>query len=119
MLNEEKSELYPLQSGEWLGFDIDMKSFVFAVPNRKIAKFLQLAAEAMSHSKTSAREIARIAGLIISMEPGLGPLARFFTRKMYSFVDACNSWDGATRITSEVQTEIQFWQRSNPKRFPN
>ena len=44
------------------------------------------------------------------MKPGIGPLARFFTRKMYSFVDDCDSWDGTVSITVGVLKEVRLWQ---------
>ena len=43
------------------------------------------------------------------MEPGLGPLARLFTRKMYKFLDGCPSWDGPVPLSSDVRGEIVFW----------
>ena len=112
VLNEEKSCLYPSLTGEWLGFFIDMRTFELAVPERKITKLLGLAAKESSHKLTTARKIAKIAGQIVSMEPGIGPLARFFTRKMYSFVDACPTWDGSASLTAEVRDEIAFWSDS-------
>ena len=43
------------------------------------------------------------------MGPGLGPLSRLFTRKMYHFVDGCPTWDGSVRASNEVRDEISFW----------
>ena len=108
-LNEEKSCLYPSQLGEWLGFEIDTVAFTFAVPNRKLEKLLQSAERERGRERTTARNIAKVAGQIVSMEPGLGPLSRLFTRKMYKFVDTCPSWDGDVQATDEVRREIAFW----------
>ena len=36
LLNEEKSNLYPSQIGEWIGFKIDTKKFALSVPDKKI-----------------------------------------------------------------------------------
>ena len=112
MLNGEKSCLYPSQTGEWLGFTINTATFTFAVPHRKLQKLLLLAKKEASHKRTTARSIAKIAGQIISMEPGIGPLTRLFTRKMYSFVDACPSWDGGVPLSGDVRQEITFWKEN-------
>ena len=80
-----------MQSGEWLGFDIDTRTFTFSVPQRKIDKLMKLATEELRQKRTTARNISKIAGQVISMEPGVGPIARLFSRKMYSFVDTCLS----------------------------
>ena len=109
VLNEEKSALYPTEIGEWLGFTLNMKNFSLSVPHRKIGTLLELIASALAITRTSARKIARIAGLIISMESGIGPLARFMTRKMYTFVESCTSWDAPTSLPEGVLEEARFW----------
>ena len=108
-LNEEKSCLYPSQTGTWLGFNIDTVKLMLYVPNEKLIKLLTAAKGAVKHKATTARKISKIAGQIISMGPGIGPLSRLFTRKMYAFVDAAPSWDGFVSIEREVKDEINFW----------
>ena len=113
LLNEKKSNLFPSQVGEWLGFTIDTKNFSLAVPEKKITKLKELAASELSNKHTSARRMARVAGQIIAMEPGLGSLARLFSRKMYAFIESCHSWDGRVSASQGALDEIQFWE-NNP-----
>ena len=108
-LNEEKSCLYPSQVGEWLGFVIDTAAFTFAVPDRKLEKLILAAEKEITRRRTTARSVAKVAGQIVSMEPGIGPLTRLFTRKMYKFVEECPSWDGSTATSEPVRVEMEFW----------
>ena len=108
-LNEEKSCLYPSQVGEWLGFTIDTAAFTLAAPERKLDKLIASAEKELTRRRTTARNVAKVAGQIVSMEPGIGPLSRLFTRKMYKFVDACHTWDGSTNTSEDVRGEMEFW----------
>ena len=108
-LNEEKSFLYPSQTGTWLGFHIDTANLILSVPDAKISKLLAGATEAIKHNHTTARKISRVAGQIISMGPGLGPISRLLTRKMYAFIDAAPSWDNFIVTDREVKDELRFW----------
>ena len=108
-LNEEKTHLYPSQIAEWLGFSIDTVSFKLAVPERKLEKFFEAARKEANCHRTTARNVAKVAGQIVSMGPGIGPLSRLFTRKMYKFVDATPSWDARVPVDDAVQGEVRFW----------
>ena len=92
-----------------MGFAIDTTRFLLSVPDHKLGKLLQLAKEELTRKQTTARRVAKVAGQIVSMEPGIGPLARLFTRKMYQFIDNCPSWDGRAKTEASVQDEIAFW----------
>ena len=92
-LNEEKTKLEPTRQIEWLGFCIDTSEMTFRVPDNKIKGLLNLIHKAANNQKASARNIARIAGKIISMGLALGGLSRLFTRHMYSFVEKRANWD--------------------------
>ena len=72
----------------------------------------ELAATELSSKDTSARRMARVAGQIIAMEPGLGSLARLFSKKMYAFVESCHSWDGRVSASQVASHEIQFWENN-------
>ena len=65
-------------------------------------KLTQCAKEELTRRHTTARSIAKVAGQINSMEPGIGPLVRLFTRKMYKFVESCPSWDSKASADAQV-----------------
>ena len=46
------------------------------------------------------------------MGPGLGPLSRLLTRKMYAQVDAAPSWDRNMWLCNEARAEIEFWMKN-------
>ncbi len=108
-INEEKSNLYPVQIGDWLGFTIDTLAYRYSVPERKVSKLMKAAETAVSYTKASGRQISAIAGLLISMGPALGPLSRLLTRKMYAFVDQSRTWDGIHHLDMDTRQEIDFW----------
>ena len=45
-LNEEKSCMYPSQTGRWLGFNIDSVHLMLSVPDEKLEKLLAISKEA-------------------------------------------------------------------------
>ena len=57
---------------------------------------------------STARKISRVAGQIISMGPGIGPIPRLPTRKMYLFIDTAPAWDKFIPTQQEVKEELKF-----------
>ena len=111
-INEEKSNLVPHQEGRWLGFTIDTVHHMFWVPGDKIKKVLTRMEHTLWSERTTPRNVAKIAGQIISMEPAIGPLTSLMTRRMYKFVDNGEYWDEPKKLTSEARREIMFWSES-------
>ena len=62
-----------------------------------------------SHSITSVRDLASIAGQFISMTPAISPIARLMTRECYSTINERQSWASSILLTSCVITELDFW----------
>ena len=91
-VNMKKSNFYPSHTGKWLGFEIDTNAMKFSVPSKKVASLLHLIGQALNSIYVTAKQIAKIAGHIISMSIAIGPLTRLFTRQMYRFIDKCASW---------------------------
>ena len=56
-----------MQIGEWLGFVIDSISMSFRNPEKKVSKLKGLLDSAIQAGYSSFRELARIAGSIISV----------------------------------------------------
>ncbi len=108
-INLKKSVLDPTQESVWLGFIINTRIFKFYVPSEKMEKVTALINTALRLGTASARHISRIAGNIISMETGIGPLARLFTRHMYSFIDNTTIWDKIHTFGQDVTGELLFW----------
>ena len=81
----------------------------FNVPENKIKSLLDLLHKAANKQKASARNIASIAGKIISMGLALGGLSRLFTRCMYDFVERRSNWDYPQYLDQRTLGELQFW----------
>ena len=106
----KKSEWDPKQVGELLGFLVNLEEGVFQVPARRVQQLQDnLHRIASKGFFTTARSLARVAGLLVSMGLALGPVARLWTRGLYR--DICNAerWDVHFAISEDAQQEILFW----------
>ena len=110
MINHEKSIWLPRQEGELLGFIIDLKEGTFRVPNHRV-KNLKMLLDKVTEKKfyTTAREVAKVTGSIISMSLALGPVARLWTRALYRNSSSATTWDRKIILSIEGQKEIKFW----------
>ena len=111
-INVEKSTLHPVQVGVWLGFIINTLDFNLSVPTEKIRKLLRMIPRNLGENTAphSAREIAKIAGTLISMSPAIGSLTELFTGKMYRFIDMSRTWDKKHTLDAGTISELKFWQ---------
>ena len=85
LVNEEKSHWVPMQVGEWLGFVINTISMTFQIPEMKVCKLKWLLNSAIQNKSSPYRELARIAGSIISVALAVGPIFRLLTRHGITF----------------------------------
>ena len=99
LCNEEKSHWTPMQIGEWLGFVIDSISMSFRIPEKKVSKLKGLLDSAIQAGYSSFRELARIAGSIISVALAVGPISRLLTRQMYFAIETRSAWDNTIHLS--------------------
>ena len=62
---------------------INTVAMPFQIPEAKVRKLKSLLSSAIRDKSSSYRELARIAGSLISVALAVGPLLRLFTRQMY------------------------------------
>ena len=86
--NDSKSHWDPVQAGEWLGFLINTIQFMFQIPEAKVAKLKRSLESLILAGCATYRELARLAGFIISLSLAVGPIARLFTRQMYFLIQS-------------------------------
>ena len=109
--NEEKSHWSPVQIGEWLGLLINTIAFNFQIPNKKVNKLKSILDSALLVGSSSYRELARIAGSIISVALAVGPISRLFTRQMYFAIESRTaSWDHLFHFPPSLLEELRFWR---------
>ena len=75
--NDEKSQWVPFQSGELLGYVLNLHAGTFQVPQKRVDAFHHVLQDILAHEfVASARTVARFTGLLVSMDLALGPLVR-------------------------------------------
>ena len=109
LVNEEKSHWHPMQVGEWLGLVINTITMSFHIPERKVEKLKSLLSSAIGDASSSYRELARIAGSIISVVLAVGPILRLLTRQMYLAIESRSAWDHTLRFSPALLEELRFW----------
>ena len=111
-INHKKSMFEPSQLGKWLGFEIDTTKMMFFVPVEKINALDNLINLVINLEFTNAKTVARIAGRLISMSDGIGPLTRLFTRQMYRFIDERKGWYENRPVDNSLLSEFLFWNKN-------
>ena len=109
LCNEEKSHWTPMQIGEWLGFVIDTISMSFQIPEKKVFKLKGLLESAIQAGCSTFRELARLAGSIISVVLAVGPISRLLTRQMYFAIETRSAWDSTIHFSPSLLQELKFW----------
>ena len=109
LVNEEKSHWDPMQVGEWLGFVINTISMTFQIPEKKVCKLKRLLNSAIQNKSSSYRELARIAGSIISVALAVGPISRLLTRQMYLAIESRSAWDHIFLFPPALLEGLKFW----------
>ena len=109
LVNEDKSHWDPMQIGEWLGFVINTIAMTFQIPEAKVRKLKSLLSSATRDKSSSYRELARIAGSIISVALAVGPLSRLFTRQKHLAIESRSAWDHTLHFSSAFFEELRFW----------
>ena len=112
LLNLRKSQLDPVQLGEWLGFIIDLIEGSFAVPSCKIVKLCNAIRSIPQLGGCPVRAVASVVGQIIAMGRAIGPVARLRTRALYQVIEERWSWSGLVMLSEEARQELQFWNQN-------
>ena len=107
----EKCSWTPTQSGQWLGFSLNLQAGTIAVPEEKLES-LKHQLLCVRANPLSARALASIIGKIISMSLGIGPISRFRTRSLYALLDTRRSWSDLLQLNTAAREEIEFWLSS-------
>lgn len=110
-----KGHWEPTQRVEILGLIIDTVQGILEVPADKIQRLRTGLDEIATAISLSAREVARTAGLLISVSKALSA-ARLFTRSLYSHAKTAQhekkDWDKKVIVTEEVKKDAA-WLHNN------
>ena len=105
--SESKSYWDPVQVGEWLGFLINTIQLIFQIPEAKLAKLKRSLKSSILNGYATYRELARLAGFIISLSLAVGTIARLFTRKMEFLIQSRPSWDVSFTLSEALLQELK------------
>lgn len=104
-----KCHLIPEQILKWLGFLIDTCEEKFAVGESKLEKIKAVLEEVIRNPNTTSRNLARVAGKIVSTSPAIMPAA-LFSRSLFQAIKGKLSWDQIFWTSKEVKQTAEFWR---------
>ena len=122
VVNIKKSVWNPTQEITWLGITMNLKHGSMKVAEHRISKIKRKIAALKLRRTCFARDMAALAGGIISMSLVHGPITSLFTRNMYQFINQQSKWDTVTKTPADLKSEIRFWNTHisvlNIRNFP-
>ncbi len=99
----------------WLGILIDLARRKLSVPEKKREKALEALKKCLQRDKVSPRFLAKVAGLISSLQPVLGGKAyihtKQFCKKTVAYARSKYLWDKDIKISEETRKCARFWLR--------
>ena len=102
----------PTQNLTWLGCGIDLEKYILFIKQERVQSLkeeIHRLLESMPY--TTARKLAKVAGIIISTKLVLGNITRLKTRRLYKEIMKAKTWDGRIKLEEfRVIEEIIFWK---------
>ena len=98
-----------MQVGKWLGFEINTIFMTFRIPEKKVCKLKRLLNSTIQNKSSSYRELAGIAGSIISVALAVGSISHLLTRQMYLATESRSAWDHIFLFPPALLEELKFW----------
>lgn len=93
---------------KWLGFLVDSQEAKFEVAASKVAKLKESLQKVLAQQSVSARDLAQVAGRIISRSPAVAP-ASLSSRTFFQAIKGSATWDALFPNPVEVRQTLQFW----------
>ncbi|XP_069104365.1 LOW QUALITY PROTEIN: uncharacterized protein [Argopecten irradians] len=115
LIADDKCQWEPSQDATWLGYTWTMKEGVVRVSIDRVDRLLSLLNHTMflvsdrGQLLFSARYVASIVGLVISMQSVIGSLVRLRTRELSACLLTRASWNAGVFLSVEALNEIEFW----------
>jgi hypothetical protein len=103
-----KCQIEPVLVIKWLGFLVDSEGQQFEVAASKIEKLKEFLQLTLSKESVSPRDLAQVAGKIISLSPAVAPAA-LYSRAFFQAIKGRISWDTLSPNPAEVRHTLQFW----------
>ena len=111
-INFEKSDLSPSTRKEYIGFIVDSrgpnKCPWILVPHKKLVKLKSCIKNALKKDCISARVLARICGICISMTKAIIP-AKLKLRNAYRLLATKKSWSDLLVLSNAARQDLEWW----------
>jgi len=98
---------------KYLGFIINSQDMIVSATSEKLEKVSNIIQKNLVKKATNIKELAKIAGLITSLEPSHEMLARITTRSSYCAIQEHTDtfgWSGLVPLNDIVKKELKFFQ---------
>ena len=114
IVNWAKSSFEPSEREEFIGYQVStaLPAGSIQLSESRWVKLVDAGARLKQKSAVCARDIARVAGYIVSARPVFDPMALLFTREMYAWVQGMvdsRGWDWRAGKSEGLQTELLVW----------
>ena len=103
-----KMQLFPLQTGQFLGYLVDLARKAVVVPEKKLEYFKKLTRELLQERETTPRQKARFVGLVVSFIKAIVP-AKLYIRRMFKCITGEVKWDAAYETPEEERQVMERW----------
>ena len=109
--HREKSIWIPVQVITWLGFVLDLVNCKIFCTETRLQNAMAIIDYLLNQSRASIKLIAKLRGMLASMERSHGDLVHMMCRFMNLTIAEAPSWFGNVNITLPVRKELLFWKR--------
>ena len=109
--HRDKSIWYPTQILTWLGFVIDLIKGLITCTDKRLQAAQICIQEILKTKQTKVKTLAKIKGMIISMERSHGEIVYLRTRFLSLAVAEAPTWGCNVTILPPVEQELLFWQK--------
>ena len=114
LISEEKCLWGARRRIRWIGFEWDTVVFKLFVPEDKLKRTREKIEELLEKKaeKILIKKLASFCGLMTSLRPALGDIARFRTRFLLQIVDEAQKiggWEAKAKLDEGAVGELRFW----------
>jgi len=115
IVNVEKSNWKPSKILTWIGITANLENKTYTIPSKRVislAASISKIKENLPYS--TARNIAKLCGKIISTKFILGDIVQLKTRNLYKVIKTATSWDSRINFKHNdvAIKELIFWQQN-------
>lgn len=110
LLSENKCFWEPMQTQIWLGLIFNVSLNQLFVTETLLQKLEQSLDSILGCSQNiTARQLAAVAGQIVSMSRAIGPKVYQFTRRMYFAIETRERWGSILPFNAKLTASLQYW----------